>query len=407
MRAFMKSFLLLAFGTFLPLTFLSQTFPQHLPFKKIDYQDKARTKFSYDCSKPEKKAFLFFDLKSEPVAEVMYNGGNFVFGEKKISIFPVYFTGQLNKKTSPEFSKKIPTQLFRSPVMSTFKDFNLTDADFPIMVVYNEKNELCGFSKNVEGLAEVDCGLDMVNFKVLRLKIMVEQKGKDMIPYADKPIIILGGKTHDTIVKLVTNKYGDFNAEIPDLDQDYLITVNEPDKKIDFVMLGTQSGRIVGKFKSTDKGFEYRILKTELSTLPDIKIEDDVEMQMTNFKDKDLKDFIITETLFYELGESSLTSGSKKLLFKIKQILDTYPGFKLKVTSHTDSQGDDDSNLKLSMRRSETVTEYLSSLGIQKERLSAEGKGELEIRNRCKNEIDCSDKEHEYNRRTEFKFSKK
>jgi hypothetical protein len=41
------------------------------------------------------------------------------------------------------------------------------------------------------------------------------------------------------------------------------------------------------------------------------------------------------------------------------------------------------------------------------ERLKAEGKGETEIRNRCINGVDCSDKEHEYNRRTEFKFSKK
>lgn len=403
----MRSLLLIAFGVIFYFSHFAQTFPNQLPLKNINYLDKALTKFTYDCSRPEKKAFLFFDMKSEPVAEVMYNGANFVFNEKKISIFPVYFAGQLKKKTSPDFSNKIPTQLFRAPATSLFKDFNLTDTDFPIMIVYNEKNELCGFSKNVEGLTEIDCGLDMVNFKVLRLKIMVDKKGKDMIPYADKQIVILGGKNNDTIAKLITNKYGDFNAEIPDLDQDYLITVNEPDKKIDFVMLGTQSGRIVGKFKSTDKGFEYKILKTELSALPDIKIEDDIEMQMTNFKDKDLKDFIITETLYYELAESSLTSGSKKLLSKIKQILDSYPGFRLKVTSHTDAQGDDDSNLKLSMKRSETVIAYLSSLGINEDRLSAEGKGELEIRNRCKNGVDCSDKEHEYNRRTEFKFSKK
>lgn len=403
----MRSFLLTAICFIFSIGHFAQTFPNQLPFKKIDYQNKARVKLSYDCSMPEKKAFLFFDMRSESLAEVMYNGANFVFNEKKISIFPVYFAGQLKKKTSPDFSNKIPVQLFRAPATSMFKDFNLTDADFPVMIVYNEKNELCGFSKNVEGLTEIDCGLDMVNFKVLRLKIMVDQKGKDMIPYADKQIVILGGKNNDTIAKLITNKYGDFNAEIPDLDQDYLITVNEPDKNIDFVMLSTQSGRILGKFKSTDKGFEYRILKTELSKLPDIKVEDDIEMQMTNFKDKSLKDFIITETLYYELGESSLTSGSKKLLSKIKQIMDSYPGFRMKVTSHTDAQGDDDSNLKLSMKRSETVTEYLSSLGINNDRLSAEGKGELDIRNRCKNGVDCSDKEHEYNRRTEFKFSKK
>ena len=40
---------------------------------------------------------------------------------------------------------------------------------------------------------------------------------------------------------------------------------------------------------------------------------------------------------------------------------------------------------------------------IELNRVSATGKGEQEIRNRCLNNIDCSDIEHEYNRRTEFR----
>ena len=77
------------------------------------------------------------------------------------------------------------------------------------------------------------------------------------------------------------------------------------------------------------------------------------------------------------------------------------------IVSHTDSQGEDQNNLALSLKRSETVVSHLISIGISKDRLKAEGKGEKEIRNRCVNDVDCSDKEHEYNRRTEFKFSKK
>lgn len=403
----MKFFLSIVSGVILNFGSFTQTFPQLLPFKTMEYVDKAHTKYIYDFAKPQKKAFLFFDIKTEALAEVMYNGCNFVFTEKKITIFPIYFTGQLNKKNSKDITTTVPTQLFRSPEMSLFKDFNLKETDFPLIVIYNEKNELCGFSKNVEGLAEVDCGVEMVNVKVLRLKIMIEGKGKALLPYANKPIVILGGTKYDTVAKLITSKYGDFNAELTNLNQDYLITVNEHGADINFVMLGTQSGKVIGKFKSSDRGFEYRLLHNELLTLPDLKIDDDVEMQMIKFRDKDIKDFIITETLFYELGESSLSSGSKKLLEKIKKIMDNYPAFRMKVTSHTDSQGDDDSNLKLSIERSEAVIEFMSTLGVNKDRLSAEGKGELEIRNRCKNNVDCSDKEHEYNRRTEFKFSKK
>jgi len=123
----------------------------------------------------------------------------------------------------------------------------------------------------------------------------------------------MGGKSNkDTIAKLVTNKYGDFNAEIPNSNQDYLIIVNEKNENINFVVLGTQAGNIVGKFKSNDKGFEYKIIKNVLVTLPDIKEEEDLETQFGNFKNKSLNNFIITENLYYELGESKLTDGSKK-----------------------------------------------------------------------------------------------
>jgi outer membrane protein OmpA-like peptidoglycan-associated protein len=383
------------------------TFPNPLNFKTIEYLDKEKVKTNYNCAASEKKAFLFFDMATEPLAEVMFNGCNFVFNERKITVFPVYFTGQLTKKTSDDMNSKIPIQLYRSPEVSIFKDYGITEKDLPIIVVYNEKNELCGFSKTVEGISDIDCGLEMVKFKVLRLKLMVEAKNKELSPYANKEVFVLGGKNNDTIAKLTTSKYGDFNAEIPDLNQDYLVTVNEKNKSINFVVLGTQSGKVLGKFKSTDKGFEYRILQTDLVNLPDIAVEEDVEMKFTSFKEKALNNFIITETLYYELGQTSLSPDAKLLVEKIKKVLDSYPDYNLKVTSHTDSQGDDGSNLQLSIKRAEAVIEYFNVLGIKQDRLSAVGKGEIEIRNRCKNGVDCSDKEHEYNRRTEFKFTKK
>lgn len=403
----MKNFIIFIFINLYGFCLFAQlNIPTKLPFDSITYLDQSKYNQVYHTSKNEKKGFLFFDMLSEPLAEVMFNGSNFVFNEKTISIFPIYYSGQLVKKTSDDIHSKIPTQLLRSPEMSIFKDFNLTHDDFPLLVIYNEKNELCGFTKNVQEIPDIECGIEMVKIKVLRLKIMTEEKNKTMNPYAFKPVAILGLKNNDTIAKLTTNKYGDFNVEIPDLEQDYLITVNEKNKNINFAVLATQTGKLVGKFKSTDKGFEYRLLKVELMKLPDIAEEEDIEMKFTVKKINTANNFDITETLYYELGETELTSGSKLLIDKVKKVLDSYPDYRLKVVSHTDSQGDDNSNLKLSLKRSQVVISYISSLGVNMERLSAEGKGETEIRNRCVNNIDCSDKEHEFNRRTEFKFYK-
>ena len=402
-----KLYFIVVFAVLCLSNFAQLTLPDILTMKKLDYKTAAKTIVSYDFAKTEKKAFLFYDIHSEAMAEVMYNGCKFVFDKSKITIFPVFFTGQLVKKASQDFESEIPTQLYQSPLKSPFKEFNLSDTTLPLLVVYNEKNEICGSSRNAEQIAEIDCGMEINGLKMLRLKIMTEEVNKTLLPYAHKPIFILEALTEDTVAKLMTNQYGDFDSQIPDLNKDYLIVVNEKIKNINFVILSTQTGKQLGTFKSTDRGFEYRLLKTELQFLPNIYEDDeDLELKFTKQKSRTPDDFVITENLFYELGESNISQSSKALLDKMKKVLEMHKEFQLVVISHTDSQGEESSNLKLSVRRSESVIGYLISKGIAASRLKAEGKGESEIRNRCFNNVDCSDKEHEYNRRTEFKFTK-
>ena len=48
---------------------------------------------------------------------------------------------------------------------------------------------------------------------------------------------------------------------------------------------------------------------------------------------------------------------------------------KLGVEGHTDAQGSEQHNLKLSQSRAESVMAYLTSQGVDKERLTGEGKG--------------------------------
>ena len=50
---------------------------------------------------------------------------------------------------------------------------------------------------------------------------------------------------------------------------------------------------------------------------------------------------------------------------------------KLKIVGHTDSDGSEDANLKLSQQRADAVKKALSSVyGISEDRLVTEGKGE-------------------------------
>ncbi|MES2133289.1 MAG: OmpA family protein [Bacteroidota bacterium] len=394
-------------GLFLNVT-AQRVFPEHLVLTDFKIKTKANIVEPYDLKTSQKKVFLFYNLNTEAWAEVMYNGAKFVFEKENAAIFPIYFAGQLTKKASKDFESAIPTQIYSLPITSIFKTFNLKDEDFPLLVVYDERNDFCGFTKKTEDISELVCDGSNLRSRFLKLKILTEEKNKTHQPYANKPVFILSGTNYDTIAKLTTDKYGDFNTQLPDLNQDYVINVKEKKKNSKFVVLASQSGRKIGKFKATERGFEFRLLQTELASFT--SLEDDIEdadLQFTKIKTKEPVNFVITETLYYELGQSELTSHSQKLLDKVKEVLDLYPEFNLMVISHTDSQGNDMANLELSLKRSEKGVNYLIGKGIAKERLKAEGKGETEIRNRCINDVDCSNKEHEYNRRTEFKFTKK
>lgn len=392
---------------FIQLVSLSQpVFPRYLETEEFPGKNTTQDIAKYDFNKNKKKAFLFFDVKTEPLAQVMYNGCNFAFDKEDIDIFPIFFTGQLTSKKGKNFETTVPFQLFKSSSKSCFNQFNITEEDLPLLVVYSTKNQLCGYSGTTEDISTVYCKDDDSDKKILRLKISTEEKNKYQVPYAEQSVFIIATQTNDTVAKVKTNKYGDFNAEIKDLNQDYLISVNEKNKGINFVV-STQSGVEVGRFNASETGFVYRLLKTELVKLPDIQTEEDLELKFTNSKNKSEKEFVITENLFYPLGKSKITKSSKVILDKMKKVLIDNPEFHLNVISHTDSQGEEKINLKLSIKRSQAVVDYLKSQGISKNKLTAEGRGETQIRNRCVNNVDCSDIEHEYNRRTEFKFTKK
>jgi peptidoglycan-associated lipoprotein len=140
--------------------------------------------------------------------------------------------------------------------------------------------------------------------------------------------------------------------------------------------------------------------------LTEMEVNEDISLTFSKFKAKEDHDLKVTENILYGSGQYKIENDSKPVLDKVVKIMKENPKVKLVVVSHTDAEGDDISNMSLSEKRSGSVIAYFISKGVDKTRLKAVGKGETEIRNRCTNGVDCSDKENEYNRRTEFKFSK-
>ncbi len=82
------------------------------------------------------------------------------------------------------------------------------------------------------------------------------------------------------------------------------------------------------------------------------------------------------------------------------------PTIWLEIGSYTDSRGNDKYNLKLSQRRADAVVQYLIDNGVDKNRLMAVGYGETRLLNKCVNGVNCTEEQHQLNRRTEFKIVK-
>ena len=113
---------------------------------------------------------------------------------------------------------------------------------------------------------------------------------------------------------------------------------------------------------------------------------------------------IKVENIYYSLGKSELREDAFKPLDNLIHLLKNNPSLMVELGSHTDSQGNDESNFKLSSERAQSAVNYIQdNSDIRSGRLQARGYGESKLINGCKNGVKCSDRKHQQNRRTELK----
>ncbi|MBR0566573.1 OmpA family protein [Azoarcus sp. L1K30] len=80
----------------------------------------------------------------------------------------------------------------------------------------------------------------------------------------------------------------------------------------------------------------------------------------------------------FDSGSAEVRPQLAAILDSIVPTLKDYPEVALQIVGHTDSAGSEMYNLKLSIKRSEAVMEYLRKRGVALDRMSADGKGEAE-----------------------------
>lgn len=106
--------------------------------------------------------------------------------------------------------------------------------------------------------------------------------------------------------------------------------------------------------------------------------------------------------IYFDLDKSDIRQDAAIDLAKIVDVMKEYPTMKVDVRSHTDSRATKKYNERLSDRRAKSTISWMIGDGIQKERLSGKGYGETQLVNKCADGVECSEEEHQLNRRSEF-----
>ncbi|MBD1397333.1 OmpA family protein [Pontibacter sp. JH31] len=116
---------------------------------------------------------------------------------------------------------------------------------------------------------------------------------------------------------------------------------------------------------------------------------------------------IVLENIFYDLDKHDIRPDAALELDKLVRVLKENPTIRIELSSHTDSRQTRKYNQDLSERRAQAAVDYIISKGIDRKRLVAKGYGESRLRNKCSDYVECSEEDHQVNRRTEFKIISK
>lgn len=105
-----------------------------------------------------------------------------------------------------------------------------------------------------------------------------------------------------------------------------------------------------------------------------------------------------TNEILFDVNKATIKPASFKILDELGKVLAENPSVKVSITGHTDNDGNDNANQKLSENRAEAVAQYFQTkYKISSSRLETYGKGESEPLN-----DNTSAEDKKQNRRVEF-----
>jgi len=138
-----------------------------------------------------------------------------------------------------------------------------------------------------------------------------------------------------------------------------------------------------------------------------ISLHETLDMRMSKIEvGMDLAKIIDIKPIYFDVNKYNIRSDAQIELQKIVNVMNENPTMEIELGSHTDCRASAAYNEKLSDKRAKSSAEWVRQRITNPARIYGKGYGEAKLVNDCGCEgavkSDCSDEEHQANRRTEF-----
>ena len=224
-----------------------------------------------------------------------------------------------------------------------------------------------------------------------------------------------GGKGDDDIYSITIKPYifvlkgKVFDKEMNTPLQNAEVSVADEFGKIFFTIKSNASGDFSAELPLNKSLFLIasfpKYFKSSAIEISSMNISKDSSIEETIFLNPiPAEDYDFTlKGIYYDLDKYDLRPEAQKILDSLIIILKNNPTIVIEIGSHTDSRAPADYNLKLSQKRAQSCVDYLVQHGIPKDRLTPVGYGETKLVNDCVDGVDCTEQQHQENRRTTFR----
>lgn len=242
------------------------------------------------------------------------------------------------------------------------------------------------------------------NYEEINYRTLLDLDNMKMIPFMKYN---LSGDIADFTSKELLE-----NAQVEIFDNNgELLETHQTDSKGMF-----NSGLLDNKFYGNQINYTIKVTKEDYITQkfefnetlgdnPDISVHYFIDMPEVG---KDITEVLALNPIFFDLDKSDIRPDAAIELDKIVDIMNDNPSIHIELGSHTDCRGSAKYNMALSDRRAKSSAEYIKKRIDDPSRISGQGYGESKLVNDCECEgdivSDCSEEEHQENRRTEFRI---